>query len=183
MKRRKKGWDRTSPRPMWVFSKVTLCNGRKREPPFDVTTILAIIIESVSWVIEDFLRDHEWVTKTKVTMKENLILEALHCDIEVPCPLQCALLWYAALTNLNRKFMTNGTKVAKFRDTVSSAIESTCRIAFDGARTPRECCLRAVTILLCHALVKDWKLEEEVQGWGVGKIRFARPFTVRCRVG
>ena len=28
----------------------------------------------------------------KVTMKENLILEALHFDIEVPCPLQWALL-------------------------------------------------------------------------------------------
>ena len=27
--------------------------------------ILAIIIESVSWVNEDFLWDHEWITETK----------------------------------------------------------------------------------------------------------------------
>ena len=60
--------------------------------------------------------------------------------------------------------------MAKFRDTVSSAIELTCNIAFDGAHTPRECFFRAVTILLCYALDKDWKLEEEMQGWGVGKI-------------
>ena len=39
-------------------------------------------------------------------MKENLILEALHHDIEVPCPLQWALLWFSAPTNLN-KFVNN----------------------------------------------------------------------------
>ena len=53
-----------------------------KNPALDVQTILAFIIESVSWVTEDFLWDHEWITETKVTMKENLILEALHYDIE-----------------------------------------------------------------------------------------------------
>ena len=43
---------------------------------------------------------------------------------------------FQAPTNLNRKFVNNGTRVAKFRDTVSSAIELTCNIAFDGAHTP-----------------------------------------------
>ena len=73
---------------MWIFTKAALCDGRKRVPPVDVQTILAIIIASASWVTEDFLWDHEWITETKVTMKENLILEALHYDIEVPCPFQ-----------------------------------------------------------------------------------------------
>ena len=114
---------------------------------------------------EDFLWDHEWITETKVTMRGNLILEALNYDIEVPCPPQWSLLWFSAPTNLNSKFVNNGTKVAKFRDTFSSAIELTCNIAIDGAHTPRECFLRAVTILLCYALDRDWKLEEEMQGW------------------
>ena len=60
-------------------------------------------------------------------MKENLILEALHYDIEVPCPLQRAL-WSSAPTNINSKFVNNGTRVAKFRDTVNSAIELMCNI-------------------------------------------------------
>ena len=154
---------------MWVQTKAALCDGRKRDPPWNVQTIQAIIIESVSWVIEDFLCDHEEITETKVTMKENLFLEAHHNDIEVPCPLQRDLLWFSAPTNLNSKFVNNGTKVVKFRDTVSSAHELTCNIAFDGAHTPRECFLRAVTILLCCALDKDWKLEEETQGWCVGE--------------
>ena len=64
-------------------------------------------------------------------MKENLILEALHHDIEVPSS-SVVFLWFSAPTNLNRKFVNNGTKVTKFRDTINSAIELTCNIAFDG---------------------------------------------------
>ena len=79
--------------------------------------------------------------------------------------------------------MNNGTRVTKFRDTVSSAIELTCNVAFDGAHTPRECLLRAVTNMLCYALDKDWKLEEEMQGWGVGEDRIARISAVRGSVG
>ena len=56
---------------MWIFTKAALCDGLKRNPPLDVQTILTIIIESVSWVTEDFLWDHEWTTETKVTMKNT----------------------------------------------------------------------------------------------------------------
>ena len=68
-------------------------------------------------------------------------------------------------------------------DTVSSAIGLTCNIAFDGEHTPSECFLRAVTILLCYAPDKDWKLEEEMQGWCVGEDRLARLSAVRGSVG
>ena len=103
---------------MWIYTKAVLCDGRTRDPPLDLQPFLAFIMESVSWVTEDFLWDHEWITETKVTMKENLILEALHFDIEAPCPFQWSLLWFSAPTNLNRQFVNNGTKVAKFRDNV-----------------------------------------------------------------
>ena len=71
--------------------------------------------------------------------KENDILEALHYDTDVFWPLQWRLLWFSAPTKLKRKFVNNGTKVAKFRDTVNSAIEFTCNIAFDGTHAPRAC--------------------------------------------
>ena len=71
----------------------------------------------------------------------------------------------------------------QIQDKVSSAIELTCNIAFDGAHTPRECFLRAVTILLCYAPDKDWKLEKEMQGWGVGEDRIAGLSAVRGSVG
>ena len=84
---------------------------------------------------------------------------------------------------LNSKFVNNGTKVVKFRDRVSIAIELTCNIAIDGAHTPRECFLRAVTILLSYAPDKDWDLKEEMQGWGVGEDRIARLSEIRGSLG
>ena len=45
-------------------------------------------MESASWVTEDFLWEHEWVTEPNVLLKENDILDVLNHDIDVPCPLQ-----------------------------------------------------------------------------------------------
>ena len=148
---------------MRIHTKAVLCDGRKRDPPLDLQPLRHY--RSVSWVTEDSLWDHAWITETEVTMKENLILEALHFDIDV----LWALLWFSAPTNLNRKFMNNGTNVAKFRDTVNSAIELKCNIAFDRIHTPGACFLRVVTIFLCYAPDRDRNLEEEMQGWGVGE--------------
>ena len=58
-------------------------------------------------VIEDVLWEHEWVTAPNVLWKENDILEALSYDLDVPCPLQWRLLWFSALSRLNRKFANN----------------------------------------------------------------------------
>ena len=55
------------------------------------------------------------------------------------CPLQWGLLWFSAPTNLNRKFVNNIPKVAKFRETVKCAIELTFNIAIDGAHTTWAC--------------------------------------------
>ena len=74
-------------------------------------------------------KEEKWVgsylaVHVDVTMEEiYLILEALNYVIDVLCPLQWGLLWFSAPTTLNLKFVNNGTRVAKFRDTVRSAIE------------------------------------------------------------
>ena len=73
--------------------------------------------------------------------------------------------------------------MAKFRSTVGSAIELTCNIAFDGTHTPRACFLRVVTIFLCYAPDRDWNLEEQMQGWGVGEDRLAGLSALRGSVG
>ena len=133
---------------------------------------------SVSWETEDFLWVHEWVSETSVTWKENDIFKTLKWDIDVPCPLQLT-----SATNLNHKFVNIGTTFAKFRDTASSAIELTCNIIFDRSHTPRACFSRAVSFFFCHAHDKDWTLEEEVQGRGVGKNMFATFSDSRGRAG
>ena len=47
------------------------------------------------------------VTESNFLLKENDILEALNCDIDVLSPLQWGLLWFSAPSNLNRKFVNN----------------------------------------------------------------------------
>ena len=95
---------------MRIYANAVLCDGRRRDPPLDLQPFLGIIVESVSLVTEDFLWWHEWTTETNVTLKENVNLEALNYDVDVPCPLQWGLL----------KFVNDGTKVAKKSKTQST---------------------------------------------------------------
>ena len=90
---KKSRWSQNSRRACGAV----LCDGRGRGPPLDLRQTLKIIMESASWVTEDFLWEHEWVTETNVVLKENDILEALKYDIDVPCPLQWGLLWFGTV--------------------------------------------------------------------------------------
>ena len=85
---------------------------------------------------------------------------------------------FSAPSNLNLKFVNNGTKVAKFRETVNNAIEKIFSITFDGVHTPRACLLRSVSILLSYSPDRDWDLEEEMKGWCVGESPLLPPYAV-----
>ena len=71
-------------------------------------------MESVSWVCEDALRDHEWVTELNVILKENENLEALNYDLDapLPCVIHRRLLCFSSPSRQNQTFTNNGTKVA-----------------------------------------------------------------------
>ena len=98
-------------------------------------------------------------------MVENLVLEALHYNIDVLCPLSNG----HCHGFQNCKFVNNGTKVAKCSDTVNSAIESTCNIAFGGAHSKGVFLTGGDNFL--------------VLGWDVGEDRFARLSAVCGSVG
>ena len=72
---------------MWIYTKAALCDGRGRPPQY-LRQMFQIIMECVSWVCEDFLKEHERVTEPNVLWKENDMLEALDHDIDVRCPHQ-----------------------------------------------------------------------------------------------
>ena len=126
---------------MWIYTKAFLCDGRGR-PPQDLRQMLRIIMECVSWVTEDFLWEHEWVTEPNVLLRENDILEALNSDIDVPCPLQRRFLWFSAPSNLNRKFVNDGTKVAEFRETVNNASQLVTLPLTEIILQERVCCMQ-----------------------------------------
>ena len=72
---------------MWLFTDAVQCDGQGST-------------ESVRWVCEDALWEHEWVTELNVLLKENEILEALHYDLDVPCSIQWRLLWFSPPSRL-----------------------------------------------------------------------------------
>ena len=131
---------------MWIYTKAVLCDGHRR-PVQDLRQMLVIIMERFSWVCEDALWEHEWVTEANVLWKENNILEALKHDIDVSCPLQLGLWWFSSPSRLNRKFEDNGKKFAKYRETVNKAIEMTHTEPFDE-------------MILRNSPDKDWNDEE-----------------------
>ena len=118
---------------MWIHTKAAQSAGQGRSPE-GLRQVLVIIMEYVTWVCED-LWEHEWVTEPNVLWKENEILEALKFDLDVPCLLQWGLLWFSSPSRLNRKFANDGTKIAKYRETVDMAIEITLTEPFEGLHT------------------------------------------------
>ena len=159
---------------MWVYTKAVLCD-EQGPPPDDLRRILTSISECVCWVCADALREHEWVTETNVLWKENEILEALNCDLDVPCSLQWQLLWFSSPSRLNRKFANDGTKIAKYREAVNMAIEITLTAPFERLHTPRTCLLRTAGVVLYNSHDKDWNDEEEMKGWGLGEFPHLLP--------
>ena len=54
-------------------------------------------MESVNWVCGDlFKEEHEWVTQLTLSESEGLILADLEYNLDVPCVMQWALLWFTA---------------------------------------------------------------------------------------
>ena len=82
-------------------------------------------------------------------------------------------LWFSAPTDLNHKFVNNGTKIEKFREIVDHAIELSCNIVFDRTHTPRALFVRTVTVLVRRTHDKYWDVKEEMQSWDVDDERFA----------
>ena len=126
------------------------------------------MMDSVSWVCEGALGDHEWVTEIHVTLKENEILTVLNYD-DVSCVIQWGLLWFSSPSRLNQRFANKGATLAKYHGAVNVAIEATFSVLFDGVHTPRTCLLGSVSVVLHRSPDKDWNFEKEMKGWGLGE--------------
>ena len=102
---------------MWICIKAVMCDGRGRPP-------LQIIMECASWLREDSLWEHERMTEPNVLWKENDILEALNCGLDVLCQPSgdtCGSLHRQGST----KNCNNVTKISNYRETVNMTIEIT----------------------------------------------------------
>ena len=92
---------------------------------------------------------------------------ALNYDLDVPCVIQWELLWFSSPSR--QTFTNNGTNTAKYHETVNMPSGATVAMPFEGLHTPRKCLLRSVSVVLYRSPDKDWNVEEEMKGWGLGK--------------
>ena len=86
---------------------------------------------------------------TQCSLERDRHLEALNCDLDVPCPLQWRLLWFFSPSRLNQRFTNDdGTNIAKYHEAVNMAIEITFKMPFEGLHTPRTVLLTSVGVIL-----------------------------------
>ena len=76
----------------WVGSRFaatlkTCCDGQESTQEYLRRRLLSIM-ESVTWVCEDALEDHKWVSEFTISMQENEVLVAVNYEIDVPCVVQ-----------------------------------------------------------------------------------------------
>ena len=55
---------------MWVYTKHVLCDGQETTQNFLKRKMLSIM-ESVNWVCEEVLEEHEWVSQLNISLKQE----------------------------------------------------------------------------------------------------------------
>ena len=150
---------------MWIYTKAVFCEGRKLDPPLDLQPILAIIVESVSRVIEDSVGPRMDGDEGHHERKSHSGGTSLRHGRALPIAVGTIV---ALSTDKPHSQVREQRNKSGQIQGQSQQFELTCSIACDGAHTLRACFLRAVTIFLCYAPDRDWNLEEEMQGWGRG---------------
>ena len=69
---------------MWVYTKCVLCDGQETTQNLLKKRMLSAT-ESVKWVCEEVLEEHEWVSPLTVSMKEEKeVLREVDCELDVP---------------------------------------------------------------------------------------------------
>ena len=81
---------------MWVYTKCVLCDGQETTQDFLKRRMLSIM-ESFSWVCEDVLEEHEWVSSLTISLKEEEVLMELDYEVGVPCGTMGVSLVYCSL--------------------------------------------------------------------------------------
>ena len=155
---------------MWICTEAVLCDGQERTLEY-LMRRLSSIMESVSWVCDESLEGHEWVSDLTISVQENVILVALNYETEVPCVVQWGLLWFSSPSRLNQRFANNGTRIAKCNEVINMAVATTFTLSFGGFNTPRTCHAEIGScgfVQIAHGQGVDWL--------GAGRVACASAF-------
>ena len=68
---------------MWIYTKAVICNGQNHMCNYRLLKFRSLM-EAVSWVCDDALDEHVWVSELTISCQEAQVLEALQYDRENP---------------------------------------------------------------------------------------------------
>ena len=124
-------------------------------------------MESVNWVCEEVLEEHEWVSPYTISLKEEVLRE-MEKELDVPCVVQWRFLWFTAPSRLNVKLDCHDARVIKYHEVTNLAIEAAINVSYGRQVTPRTRLLESIAIILDRLSEEDWELDKEMIGWELG---------------
>ena len=63
------------------------------------------VMEAIDWVCTRVQDNHGWMSEFSKIMRENKILEALNCVLDVRCTVQWEMLWYSSPTSFSNDLL------------------------------------------------------------------------------
>ena len=126
------------------------------------------IIFAVNSVCENSLCRHTCLSDDTLLSQEARTLEALNYDLDVPCVVQWAVLWFAAPSSLNNELINAGLQRRIYYEVIHTALHLAIAYPLKGEHTPRVCLLRAVRHVLSGMPDNIWHLKRELKGWELG---------------
>ena len=110
-------------------TKVAICNGQNNMQNYRLLKFRSMT-GAVSWVFDDALDDHVWVSELTMSCREAKVLEPLQYNIANPCIVQSGMLWFSTPTSLNNGLFSNGVVLEKYNKVVNLAIVAAFTLHF-----------------------------------------------------
>ena len=134
---------------LWIYTREAWAKRQRLVPEQGVleeTNVVHFVLHE--YVCAGVFVDHEWVSERTIIQHEEEILGLeLDYKINVACVVQCRILWFSALAELNNIFGRE-QKVKKYHKVVNKAITYAISRPFGGRHTPRLCMLTPVARVL-----------------------------------
>ena len=169
--KREIGWD---PDSQWAcgyifkYTKAVKCNGQSHMQNYRLLKFRSIM-EAVSWVFDDVLDEHVWVSELTISCQEAEVLEpptvrpgkSMHCPVE-----------NAMVLGTHKPQPWTTEECSDPRDTMKRSIWlflATFTLPSCTMHIPRSCFLRSIRTVLTNTLERVWNLDVDMRGYGLGE--------------